>query len=194
MKSCNQTGFTLIELMITVSLVAILATIAIPSFVNAIQDNRATVFVNRFVSSLHTARSEAVRRGNNVMVCMSANNATCTDQNNWEQGWLVFSDDNGNGDFDPAAPDNETMILARPALSNGVTLRPTAAMLTITYNNRGFATLGATTFTLCDDRGAQFARGVMIAPTGRVSRTVDVNTPGDDIENDHNGNNLSCPS
>ena len=83
-------GFTLIELMITLALAAIILSLGIPSFRNVIQNNRAATQSNELVAALGLARSEAVRRGANVRLCPSTNQATCTGGNNWANGWIAL--------------------------------------------------------------------------------------------------------
>ena len=72
MKMCR--GFTLLELMVTVAVAAILATVAVPGFRDLIQNNRVTTQTNELVSALNFARTEAVKRGRNVAVVVTQTN------------------------------------------------------------------------------------------------------------------------
>ena len=81
-------GFTLIELMVTVVVLAVLLGIAAPSFVSVIQNNRSTALANQLVTAMNLARMEAIRRGVQVTVCSSSDGTTCT--GNWTDGWLVM--------------------------------------------------------------------------------------------------------
>ncbi len=98
MRKSSQSGFTVLELMIVIALLAILTVFAIPSFVAAIQNNRVTTQTNDFITALQLARSEAVKRGVPVSVCASnvieaeedGNDPTCDDD--WSEGWMVVVD------------------------------------------------------------------------------------------------------
>lgn len=85
---CNNrkstSGFTLLELMITLSVAGILMAIAIPSFSDMMRNSRLTAYTNELVSALNIARSEAVKRGQHVVVRKTGTG--------WENGWQVFVD------------------------------------------------------------------------------------------------------
>lgn len=83
-------GFTLLELMITVAIVAIVAAIAAPNFSSQISNNRSVALGEEIVSTLNFARSEAVRRGTRVSICSSDDGATCSGA--WTDGWIVAVD------------------------------------------------------------------------------------------------------
>lgn len=113
-KQTKNLGFTLIELIITISIAAILVGIAIPSFGSIIKSTRLTTYANELVTSLNLARSEAVKRG----VQISVRRKGSTNQN-WDSGWDIFTDLDGDGTLDAA----DTLLKTYPALTNGFTLR-----------------------------------------------------------------------
>lgn len=110
-RLATQNGFTLIELIVVVAIIAILAAIAAPSFTTLISRASVSKAVNNFISDTRYARGEAMRRGKSVSICRS-NNPTAaapacgagdgTAVSGWASGWIVFSDDNGNGAFNAA--------------------------------------------------------------------------------------------
>lgn len=104
-------GFTLIEAMVVVGIVAILTALAAPSFKNLIQSNAISGNVNSFLADMRYARSEAIRRGGVVVMCRSnapestqACNGTTGAANGWLTGWIIFVDLNGDGSHDAGEP------------------------------------------------------------------------------------------
>jgi type IV fimbrial biogenesis protein FimT len=102
----NSRGFTLIELMVVVVILAILMTLAAPSFVRTIQSSTMSSTVNTFLADLRFARSEAIRRGGGIVMCRSnapeAASPTCgtgsgPGGNGWVSGWIVFHDLDNDG-------------------------------------------------------------------------------------------------
>jgi len=87
MKSCR--AFTLLELMITLAVAAILVTVAVPGLRQFIQNSRVTAQANELVTAINVARSEAAKRGVEVELCASENQADCTNSNGWADGWIV---------------------------------------------------------------------------------------------------------
>lgn len=162
----KTSGLTLIELMVTLAVIAILASVAVPGFQTYTANNRQITQINALVASLNFARSEATKRGLPVAMCTSSNGSSCTN-GNWEDGWLVFV--NADNDSPPAVSAGDELLRITGKLGGGHTLRgDTVVASAVTFSPRGFAS-GTGVFTLCDSRGASQARQVEIALTGRVS-------------------------
>lgn len=88
-----QSGFTLVETMVVVALVAIVTTIAVPSWKQMIVQSEVRAAVNDFVGAIQTARAEAVRRRASVQVCPSTDGSTCLSSTAYETGWIILSAD-----------------------------------------------------------------------------------------------------
>lgn len=190
-----EAGFTLIELMITLVVAAVLLGIAIPNFRTFILNARMTTQSNEVVAAMATARSEAIKRNQNVVVCRSTNASsstpTCSGAGGWQSGWIVFMDSNT-----PAAPngafvtaDGDILIAQHDAISSGITMsNPDGTIASrVTFTGSGLASNLASRpyFKLCDDRGAAYARAIVFEPTGRarISQPASADFPG----------GLTCP-
>jgi type IV fimbrial biogenesis protein FimT len=195
----TMVGFTLIELMVTIALAAIILTQAVPSFSALVQNNRLISQKNEFISTLNLARSEALKRGTRITVCASTDQATC-DTTDWEQGWIVFSDRNADRVLDSGTgaclATEDCLIRVSAGLSDGNSLSAkksgaAAESGFVQYTPRGVVDAAAT-FTFCDQRGDAHARATNINNLGRAISASDSGADG--IVNDVDGNNVSCAS
>lgn len=145
----RERAFTMIELMIVIALIATLTAMVAPSFNEIVKNNRLSSQANDFIASIHLARSEAIKRNQNVFLCRSADGTSCATSGGWEQGWVVFVDINNNTTLDAG---EELRIY--PALAGGNTLRPTNNFVnSVQFVPRGFVS-NIGTFILCDDQTA----------------------------------------
>lgn len=87
----HSRGFTLVELMVTVAVLAVLIGVAVPSFTRIMHGNRLTSAANEVVAALQTGRMEAIRRNARVVLCPTTDGAACSSTNNWTRA-LVFVD------------------------------------------------------------------------------------------------------
>jgi type IV fimbrial biogenesis protein FimT len=85
-------GFTLVELITAVAVLAILVALAVPNFNDATLSARLNGFANSLVAAAQMARSEAIKRNETIRLCASSGGATC-DAGEWEEGWIVVTDD-----------------------------------------------------------------------------------------------------
>lgn len=127
-------GFTLVELMITIVVLAILAGLAAPSFADLIERNRLAGAANEIVAAMQTARMEAIRRGESAVICPSANGVTCAG-NNWSR-FIIFADKDRDSVVD--ADD----VLIREVNSPAGNIQVTASTNTSTNNRIRFAADG----------------------------------------------------
>lgn len=137
MKKIN--GFTLIELMITLAIAAILLTVAVPSFRTFIENNKAITQVNDVVSAHNLARMEAIKRGSPVTVCTSSNGTACSNSTNWKNGWIVFNDLNANGTHngtDCNSLADDCILKVQGALTGGTAFSTAAAAITYAADGR----------------------------------------------------------
>ena len=156
----RQAGFTLVELMITVAVLAIILAIAAPNFTGLLNGNRLTAQANQIIADLQRARSEALRRNGSVTVCRSINGTTCAGAAGpWEQ-WLVV--DAGGAVIQHQQADAPVQVTAsiHSAVFRGDGMARTAAGVPLDA-----------TFTAClpTDRPEENQRVVSIAMGGRTA-------------------------
>jgi len=172
-----QPGFTLVELMVTVTLVAILASSAYPHLYTFVINNQVRAQVNSLLTDLNYTRLEAIRSGNHGLMCASNNGKSCSHSaDDWHRGWIVFQDRNNNRQRDS----EEALLRVREPFESGQ-LKFRAFMFqgkVVRYSALGFAHTNGT-FSLCDAEGAVL-RGIVIAATGRprvIPASQDENLP-----------------
>lgn len=159
-------GFTLIELMVTITILAILTAVAIPSFNSTLINYRLTSISNSFVASAQLARSEAIKRNSRVTLCKSANGADCTTAGGWQQGWILFHDIDNNAVKGPT----EAIIHTEVAL-------PANFSMTFVDNYISFTATGGTELTTGAFQAGTVKLCSQSAPVGPARQMV-INSVG----------------
>lgn len=162
-KQSVAAGFTLIELVIVLTIVSITLSIGVPSFQGFIKSSRVAGLTNQFVTSVNYARSEAVKRGSRVTVCKSANQSTCTAGGDWDQGWMVFVDTANFGVWDAG----EEIVRVQEDFEGATTLKVVSGVgSALSFLPRGRLVTGQSgQLSLCDNHEA---RTININAVGRT--------------------------
>jgi type IV fimbrial biogenesis protein FimT len=84
-------GFTLVELLTAIAVLAVLLALAVPNFNDATLSARLNGFANSLVASAQVARSEAIKRNRDITLCRSTNGTSCAGSGGWEQGWIILN-------------------------------------------------------------------------------------------------------
>jgi len=170
----------MIELLMSLTIAAILAGIAIPGFKYVTSSNRIATEVNGLLGDMLFARSEAVKEGQTVTVCASSSPYTaCSASPNWAAGWIVFLDTNG----DKVRQNSEAIIRVQPAFSGTDTfVSSNPAFNAITYNRLGYAPTGSANsinVSLHDSTSnTNWTRCVAVNPIGSaVTEKYGIGTP-----------------
>lgn len=165
-----QTGFTLVELMVTIAVMAVVLSIAVPSYQNLVIGGRLTAGANDLVVALNLARHEALRRGQRVSVCPSSDGNDCAASGGWEQGYIVFSDSGTTGSVDGT----DTVIRRQPGLASGYTAAGNGNVDTyVSFTSSGIPRLASNAFqagtiSLCAPGSSGLSRAVVLSKMGRV--------------------------
>jgi len=195
-------GFTLIELMVTLTVAAIILGIAAPNMRTFILNNRISSAANDLLRSIQTARTEAPKRQQFVVICMTANGTSCATSN--YIGWIVFEDTNK----DWVRQTSEPIIDSHTFESDKIKILADGDKI-ISYAATGFANLAgaktpSTAMVVCDSRGIvdstggttglAVARGIAISKPGhaRVTRTISSTADSSDLTELYAATGGSC--
>ncbi|WP_243041624.1 GspH/FimT family pseudopilin [Dyella sedimenti] len=148
-------GFTLIELMVTLAVVAVLAIIAVPNFRDAIHRSAVSSASNALLADLSYARTEAVNRGQAVSVCPSTDGTSCNAGTAFDTGWIIYAYTPGNAKPNTAydAADGTNLLLRYTQQRQGVSIQAGTGGLILSFDAQGqqmpSASATAQSFVIC---------------------------------------------
>jgi type IV fimbrial biogenesis protein FimT len=171
----HSSGFTMIELLVTVVIMAILAALAAPSFASLIRDYAVSSQLNALNADMRFARGEAIKRGASVTLCASPQpsiaNPVCGGSD-WKTGWIIFLDTNAGGTRSTVASKHEDVIRRQESFgtaSNGITAQNGSAVKSMRFNSDGRISGGANNleFRSAGNSSEEISRLLCISITGR---------------------------
>ena len=177
MDTRTQAGFTLYELLITVLIVGVVLTFAVPNMQDFAQNSRMTSTANDMHAAFHLARSESSRAKSNITICPSNDGATCS--GTWKDGYIVFVDDDGDLVVDAGT---DTVLRQHGALPDDMTLKIANSGTYFSFSSTGLGRPGVggntavSQIVMCDPRGnitaaggSSAARLFVVTPLGRAT-------------------------
>jgi len=190
-------GFTLVELLVTLAVAAILLSAAAPNFRNAIQDSQQSSCIYDLIGAMQYARSEAIKQSSRISVCALADDGSCG--NNWNNSWQVFVD---TGATIGAIDAGETILRTGCSMPSDLKVSNTARLRNngsgdaardfVRFGPRGTSNWrGGGTFLFCDSRGIDYAVGINLSISGDIRRA---RRDGDDKLINAFGDNAVCTS
>ncbi len=178
-RQSPQRGVTLLELLATLAIIAILAFIVVPALHTLLMSNRMSTQFDELLTALQNARSQAIARQQHIVLCPSADQATCLNSSSWQTGWIMFADRNANKQLDK----DEQPLRVHNTPDAGLSISGSNGRQRIVLQPDGTAGGSNASFIFCDARGPEQARAIIVALNGRprTARTKSDGTP------------LSCP-
>ena len=197
MDNRTQAGFTLYELLITVLVIGVILTFAVPNMQDFTRNSRMTATANDMHAAFHLARSESSRAKSNISICPSADGASCG--GTWEDGYIVFVDDDGDLTVDGGT---DSVLRSHDEASEGVSLAVADDATYFSYASTGLGrpnvagNTAVSQIVMCDERGNiigpggnSAARLFVVTPLGRATIIRDL----DMIDNALAAMGKTCP-
>ena len=182
----QNSGLTALELLITLSIAAILFSLATPGFSTLISNSRMSSSLSSLEKNLKLARIEALTNQGSVIICGSINDSTCSESTSWKTGYMSFLDIKNLGRPSKTDVDQKLIQLVQEQPDN-TSIHISAPKNHIRFNSDGSALENNGTLWICDDRGEEFAKGIFVTPIGLIRSAKDLDKDGiinvDDSEN-----------
>lgn len=166
MKTPDEHGFTLVELLVAVSLLAVIVSAAVPAFNRLTERERAVASTNTLVAHFQLARNTAISRKTFVTVCPTADGARCADNNVWSNGWMTFVDASKTGQ----PQSGKDILRVEPNNSRSLFMH-SGGRRRVRFTPAGMAYGTNITVNICPQSGSDAGRAVIVSNPGRVRTT-----------------------
>jgi type IV fimbrial biogenesis protein FimT len=181
----RSNGVTLLELIITLSLMFIMLCIAVPSLSYLRNHYQSTTAVDKLINLIYLARQQAIERGKTITLCPSHDGNQCTQD--WSDGQMLFIDENSNGKHET----NEPILYVQAGSKSRLIFHSFPSHHYLRMAANGFSFYQNGTFIYCPRNGDNhYARAIFLSQSGRLRTSVDSDQDG--IHEDDNGRPLTC--
>jgi type IV fimbrial biogenesis protein FimT len=186
----KSSGFSIVETMVVMGMVGTLLATGAPALSKVIRDNGLLSDVFALRATLNSARSEALAQRSFVTVCASNDGTSCS--GSWNEGYIAFTDFDGDGVLDPDGPRGDQIIQASGEELAALSADYSNIADRVRFSSQGSALNFSGSMTMCDDRGSHYARGIFVSNVGTVQALVDSDKPANGIVNVPGGGDVSC--
>lgn len=172
MNSSEQHGLTALELMVTMAIVAILLATAVPAFQNYGWNLRMKTAMDVLQTDLNLARSRAISHNIQTVICPASDSDDCSGLSNWQQGWIVFTDLNGDRHRQDGEP-----LHKQAGKVEFLSINSSRSRSYLRFFPNGTAPGSNISILFCDKRGAEHAGKIVVSNTGRIRMETNGSKP-----------------
>lgn len=162
---CLDFGFTLLELVVSISIVLILLGMGIPAFRALTAKSLQASEINAFVHHFHLARSLSITNQTHHVLCPSSDGVSCTNSGEWGQGYILYEDSNPNRSRDQ---NEQLQAVHRPDQEMGIDIESSQYRRFVVYGVDGRPSGYNLTLTFCDPNSQIPPKAVILNNLGRV--------------------------
>jgi type IV fimbrial biogenesis protein FimT len=163
MSKRQQKGVTAFELMVTMAIVAVLLATGVPAFKNYSWNLRMRTAMDTLHTDMNLARGRAISHNIQTIICPAIDARDCSGQSQWQNGWIVFTDLNG----DHQRQDGEALLKHAGAIEF-LNVSSSRSRGYLRFYPNGTAPGSNISILFCDKRGAQHAGKLVVSNTGRI--------------------------
>ena len=172
MQKAQAPGFTALELLVTMAIIAITLAIAVPYLKNYNWNLRMQTAMDTLQTDLTLTRSSALSYGIQTVICPAATKNECLRNSEWHKGWMVFADLNGDRQRQEGEP-----LLKKANAIGLLTISSARSRSNLRFHPNGTAAGSNASVLFCDKRGSRYARKVILSNTGRIRTDSDGISP-----------------
>ena len=183
--SYTQYGFSLFEILIVLAIVAILMSLATPSFYAYSAQSESKATIQKLSMLIKFARKNAINHQRSTLLCPSKDGLKCGQS--WKEGALIFEDKNNDKQLNNA----EAILYFQSPLIESGSIRWTALHNHLSFSGQGLSSSSAGSFIYCpDDKNPKYANALILSFSGKIRRAIDINQDG--IRESGNAKNIVC--
>ena len=170
----DQTGFTALELIVTLAIITVLLTMGVPAVENYSWNLRMKTTMDQLQTDLHQARSHAISHNSQTVICPATDGNDCSGLSVWQNGWIIFTDINS----DRQRQDSEPLHHHAEAVSM-LSISSSVSRNYIRFYPNGSAPGSNVTILFCDRRGAVHAGTITVSNSGRIRMQTNGSEPSE---------------